>query len=77
MSINLDEIEKALGEATQGKWLDPWETEIDEDFEGIKSETGEVVLSVQWHDGDRLYLSKPNAHLIAHAPSGCGCWWGG
>lgn len=69
MGMKLDEIEALLEAATTGPWIDPWEAEIDEDFEGIKSETGEIVLSVQWHDGDRLYLNHPNARLIAAAPT--------
>lgn len=63
MSINLDEIEKALGEITQGDW-ELWE----EHTEDRGTRYGVKCLGFGRVNFPAFCSEKENAHLIANAP---------
>ena len=68
MSLNLDEIEKALGEITQGEWgIDPYGPRY-----SISSKTRPfrhiTMVSCYAKMVDDEKENEANVHLIAHAP---------
>lgn len=76
MTINLDEITRALGEITQGGWTHEWNEGENNDGGVYTSEEGKLIAIIagsnygRWEDkpdsGESEF--KANGDFIAHAP---------
>lgn len=65
----LTTVRERLAKASPGPWRSPWDAPDSEEEPTFVDADGEAVVSVAWHDGHHLAVSKDNASLIANAPT--------